>query len=119
MGHGVWQALGHESFAIALTSYGGTTHWLTQPEGFDQDVIPDQHPSFEFEELMHGAGHELAFVNLREGRARDDWVGGRFLASALYLMPEEAHWSEALDALFFIRTQEPRLLSTVRQPAPK
>ncbi|HUE84745.1 MAG TPA: erythromycin esterase family protein [Vicinamibacterales bacterium] len=108
MGHGLWQALGEESFAISFTSYDGTTHWLTQPDGLDQEVIPDQHPSWEFEELMNAVGHELAFVNLRAARARGDWLGGSFLASALYLMPEHARWSDALDALFFIRTQEPR-----------
>ncbi len=108
MGHGLWQALGEESFAISFTSYDGTTHWLTQPDGLDQDVIPDQHPSWEFEELMNAVGHEVAFVNLRAARARGDWLGGRFLASALYMMPEHARWSDAVDALFFIRTQEPR-----------
>lgn len=108
MGHGLEEALGRETFAIAFTSYTGTTHWLTQPEGFDQDIVPDQHPSFEFEELMKAAGHELAYVNLREARARDEWLGGAFLARPLYLMPEQAVWSEVVDALFFIRTQEPR-----------
>lgn len=108
MGHGLWEALGEQSFVIAFTSYDGTTHWVTQPEGWNQDIIPDQHPSIEFEELMYAAGHELAYVNLRRARTRGDWLGGRFLASALYLMPEEAQWSEAVDALFFIRTQEPR-----------
>ncbi|MCA1634441.1 MAG: erythromycin esterase family protein [Acidobacteria bacterium] len=108
MGHGVWQALGNESFAIGLTSYNGTTHWLTQPDGYDQDVIPGQHSLSEFETMMDAAGHQMAFVNLRAARARGDWLGGRFVASALYLMPEEAEWSKALDALFFIRTQEPR-----------
>ncbi len=37
---------------------------------------------------MDAAGHPLAFVNLRAARARGDWLGGRFVASALYLMPE-------------------------------
>lgn len=108
MGEGVWRALGEESFAIGFTSYTGTTHWLTVPDEYDQDVIPGQHPAFDFETLMDAAGHEIAFVDLRAARQRAEWIGGRFVASALYLMPEEAEWSRALDALLFIRTQEPR-----------
>lgn len=57
---------------------------------------------------MAAAGHDIAFVNLRVARARDEWLGGHFVANALYLVPEEAEWSKALDALLFIRTQEPR-----------
>jgi len=108
MGHGVWEALGTESFAIGFTSYNGRSHWVTQPDDYYQDLIPAQHPSVDFETLMDAAGHEIGFVNLRTARARGDWPGGRFVASALYLVPEEAEWSKALDALFFIRTQEPR-----------
>jgi hypothetical protein len=81
---------------------------VTQPDDYYQDLIPAQHPSVDFETLMDAAGHEIGFVNLRTARARGDWLGGRFVASALYLVPEEAEWSKALDALFFIRTQEPR-----------
>lgn len=108
MGQGVWEALGSESFAIGLTSYNGTTHWLTQPDDVDQDVIPGQYSTFEFETMMDAAGHQLAFVNLRAARAGGDWLGGRFVASPLYLMPEEAEWSKALDGLFYIRTQGAR-----------
>lgn len=108
MGEGVWRALGKESFAIGFTSYTGTTHWLTVPDEYDQDLIPEQHAAFDFETLMDAAGHEIAFVDLRAARQRGDWIGGRFVASALYLMPEEAEWSRALDAFLFIRTQQPR-----------
>lgn len=107
MGQGVWEVLGREAFSIALTSYGGTTHWLTLPDGFDQDVIPDQHPSFELEELMEAAGLDLAYLNLRKARASGQWLGGPFVASLLYLMPEQATWSDTVDAILFIRTQEP------------
>ena len=108
MGQGVWEDLGPESFAIGLTSHNGTSHWVTQPDDYYQDLIPDQHPSFDFEMLMDAAGYEIGFVNLRSARASGDWPGGRFVARALYLVPEEAEWSRALDALLFIRTQEPR-----------
>ncbi len=108
MGQGVWEALGPASFAIAFTSYNGTTHWLTQPDDIDQDVIPEQHSLFEFESMMNAAGHELAFVNLRHAPENGAWLHKPFTTSAIYLMPEEAEWSKALDGLFFIRTQTPR-----------
>jgi erythromycin esterase-like protein len=108
VGQAVWETLGPKSFAIGLTSYDGMSHWITQPEDYYQSVIPNQHPGDAFETLMAAAGHDIAFVDLRAARQRNDWLGGRFVANALYLVPEEAEWSRALDALLFIRTQEPR-----------
>ena len=107
MGHGVWEALGEESFAIGFTSYTGTAYWVTQPEEQQQHIVADQHPGFEFEELMDAAGHELAWVNLREAREAGQWLGRAFLARPVYFKPTRAPWSELLDAFFFIRTQEP------------
>lgn len=107
-GQGVWEALGTESFAIGFTSHNGRSHWVTQPDDYYQNLIPAQHPSADFETLMDAAGHQIGFVNLRAARAHGDWPGGRFVARALNLVPEEAEWSKALDALLFIRTQEPR-----------
>jgi erythromycin esterase len=108
VGEALWQALGPEVFAIGLTSYDGTSYFITQPADYYQSVIPDQYPDDGFETLMAAAGHEIAFVNLREARERNVWLGGRFVANALYLVPENAEWSRALDALLFIRTQQPR-----------
>jgi erythromycin esterase-like protein len=108
VGEGVWEALGPQSFAIGLTSYDGASHWITQPDDYYQSVIPNQDPRYSVEELMDAAGHDIAFVNLRTARDQNEWLGGRFVAHALYLIPEEAEWSRALDALLFIRTQEPR-----------
>ena len=109
VGEGVWEALGSRSFAIGLTSFDGASRWITQPDDYYQSVIPNQHSGDSFETLMAAAGHNIALVNLRGARQRNEWLGGRFLANALYLVPEEAEWSRALDALLFIRTQEPRL----------
>lgn len=107
MGHGVWEALGGTSFVIGFTSYGGAALWTTQRPEFRQDIVSDQNPQFEFEELMEAAGHELAMVNLREARERGDWMGGTFLARPLHHITERAPWSDLLDVLVFIRTQEP------------
>jgi len=110
MGHGVWEALGEESFVVGVTAYTGASGCVVCTEGMDglrQDIIADQHPSFEFEELMDAAGHEIAWVNLRSARARRQWLGGTFAARPVYSATERAPWSELLDALLFIRTQEP------------
>ncbi|HYN83317.1 MAG TPA: erythromycin esterase family protein [Gemmatimonadaceae bacterium] len=106
MGQGLWEALRRESFAVGFVSYTGTARFANQPEEQQQSLVPDQHPAFEFEELMDAAGHELAWVNLREARGRQQWPGGAFLARPLFHISEHAPWSEVLDALFFIRTQE-------------
>lgn len=71
-----------------------------------QNIIEDQDPSFEFEELMNAAGYKFGFVNLRKAREKDQWLGGTFAARPL-LQTFVAPWSEMLDALFFIQTQEP------------
>ncbi|MBI3669178.1 MAG: erythromycin esterase family protein [Acidobacteria bacterium] len=109
MGQGVWEVLGRESFVIGMTSYTGVSGCITcggGMEGMVQDVVADQDPSFEFEELMDAAGYKFGFVNLRRAREAGQWLGGTFAARPLF-QTYRAPWSEVLDALFFIRTQEP------------
>lgn len=108
VGQGLWDAIGPESFAIGFTSYDGRSHWITGADDYYQDLIPGQQASVDFETLMNQAEHEVAFVDLRAARARQEWLGGQFVASAVHRVPEEAEWSGALDALLFIRTQTPR-----------
>lgn len=108
VGQAIWKAIGPASYSIGLTSYDGTSHWVTQPDEYFQTLIPNQHRSTSFESLMSAAGHAVGFVDLRAARGRGDWLGGSFVAHALHLVPEEAEWSRALDALLFIRTQVPR-----------
>lgn len=107
MGQGVWEALGEKSFVIGCTSYRGKAYWVTQPEEQQQDIVADAHPSFEFEEMMDAAGHQFAWVNLRSARAEGQWLGGSFVARPIYFRPERAPWSDVLDALIFVHTQEP------------
>lgn len=108
VGQAVWDVVGQQSFAIGLTSYDGISRWITQPDDYYQSIIPNQHAGDAFETLMAAAGQDAAFVNLRAARARHEWLGGRFVSNALYMVPEEAEWSKALDALLFVRTQDPR-----------
>jgi erythromycin esterase len=109
MGQHVWEVLGSESFVIGMTSYTGISACITcrgGMEGLMQNIIEDQDPSFEFEELMNAAGYKFGFVNLRKAREKVQWLGGTFAARPL-LQTYIATWSEMLDALFFIQTQEP------------
>ncbi len=99
MGKVVWDALGQESFAIAMTSYGGG-------ESYAGGIVPDQHPLPEFEELMHAAGYEFAMVDLRRAAEEGTWAGGPFLARPDGHLTQERTWSQYLDALFFVREQE-------------
>jgi erythromycin esterase len=122
MGHGAWEALGEESFVIGFTSYTGASGCITCDEGWEgmqQDIVTDQNPSFEFEELMEAAGHEYAWVNLRAARTEGQWLGGAFLARPIDDFTDRAPWSEVLDALFFIRTGEPSQKVTGIDLSPK
>jgi len=109
MGQRVGEALGGESFVIGMTSYTGVSGCITcsgSLEGLVQNIVADQDPSFEFEELMNAAGYKFGFVNLRRAREAGQWLGGTFAARPLF-QTYSAPWSDVLDALFFIHTQEP------------
>ena len=109
MGQRVWEVLGSESFVIGMTSYTGVNACITCSGGMEdqvQNVVADQDPSFEFEELMHAADYTFGFVNLRRAREAGQWLGGTFAARPDF-QSYRAPWSEVLDGLFFIHTQEP------------
>ena len=115
MGHRVWEALGEEVFVIGFTSYEGAYHWATQPDDLVFTIVSDQHTGPEFEEMMRATGRNFALVNLREAARARSWLGGSFLARPLLHITERAPWSRVLDAIFFVRNQEPsRTLSNVR-----
>jgi erythromycin esterase len=102
------ETAGLDSFAIGLTSHAGRSHLVTGADDYYQDLMPAQYPPVDFETLMDAAGFRIGFVDLRSAQRRGDWPGGRFAARPLYLITEEADWSAALDALLFIRDQQPR-----------
>ena len=111
MGQHVWEVLGNESFVIAMTSYSGMAECITCRGGMAgqvQDIMSDQDPSFEFEELMNAVGYKFGFVNLRKAREEGQWPGGSFAARPLF-QTYIAPWSEMMDAFLFIQTQEPSM----------
>jgi hypothetical protein len=94
MGLRIGEALGEASYVIAATSFEGPL------------FARDQHPLPDFETLMTEAGHDYGIVDLRAGAAAGNWIGGPFLARPLTRQVQEAVWSEAADALLFIRRDE-------------
>lgn len=98
MGRPVWDALGEASYVIGTVSYRGT----------ENQIVSDQHPLPEFEQLMEAAGFDYALVDLRAGAPAGSWLGGSFPARPYGHHTEERGWSEILDALLFVREQEPR-----------
>jgi erythromycin esterase len=79
-GQGVWDAIGPESFVVGFAPYAGAFGWVVGTEGFEgfrHDITVDQHPSFEFEELMAAAGHWNAWINLRAAARARTWLGVR------------------------------------------
>jgi len=109
-GQGLWDALGEQTFVIGTTVYQGSDGWVLAPSDllpYRTDLAADRHPGIEFEELMNAAGFERAWVNLRAARRAGSWLGGPFLARPILATAEVARWSEVLDALLFVRTQEP------------
>jgi erythromycin esterase len=93
MGQRVWEALGPESFVFVTTYLEGA------------NAVPDQHPLADFEKLMVQAGFEYGVLDLRLAAEEGSWAGGAFFARP-FIRSEEAVWSEAADALFFIRRDE-------------
>ena len=115
MGHRVWEAFGEEAYFLGFTSCQGAYHWVTQPDDFIFTIVPDQDQRLEFEEIMKSLGHRFALVDLREAKKAKSWLGGEFVARPLRHTAESAEWSKVLDALFFIKEQEPsRKISETR-----
>jgi len=105
MGQFIGEALGSKSYVIGVTSYSGSSRFnLPEP----RQIIADQHPLPEFEELMAAAGREYGLLDLRRPAAQGTWAGGEFLARPIGHTTESAVWRDLLDALLFVREQEPR-----------
>lgn len=101
MGHRIHEAIGAESYVIGMTSYGGRSG---RPE---REIVEDQHPRPELEELMAAAGFDYGLLDLRHTPGKESWARGEFPARPHDHTTHSAVWSEALDAVLFIREQEP------------
>ena len=93
-------------FDVAARGPRADSGWLREHAPGAAAIVAD--PSIPVgPELMDAAGYELAWVNLRRTRSSREWLGGSFLARPILHTTERAPWSEVLDALFFIRVQQP------------
>lgn len=101
MGHHMVDAFGSKSYVIAMTSYTGRSG---RP---DREIVADQHPDPEFEELMAAGGFDYGILDLRREAVGGSWAAGEFLARPHGHTTIPAVWSDLLDALFFVREQEP------------
>ena len=99
MGQFIGEAFGSKSYVIGLTSYSGKAR---------REIVPDQDPLPEVEELIAAAGLDYGLLDLRRAAAKGSWAGGEFLARPIGHTTYPRVWSDALDALLFVREQEPR-----------
>lgn len=98
MGRYVGEALRSQSYVIAMTSYSGRGN---------REIVVDQNPLPELEELVAATGLRYGFLDLRRV-ADGSWLRGEFLARPAGHTTIAARWSDLLDALVFVREQEPR-----------
>lgn len=101
MGHYVGEALRSQSYVIAVTSYSGRSSRPDREIAVDQDSLP------ELEELMAATGLRYGLLDLR-GAAKGSWLRGEFPARPEEHKTISARWSDLLDALVFVRAQEPK-----------
>jgi erythromycin esterase len=98
MGQIAQQTIGPDMYAIGFTAYEGTFgpgNSIQQTEG----VV-------EFEDLMHAAGLEYGFVDLRAPPAGGEWLRDPMYARPYGLSPFSMPWAEVLDGLFYMRTEK-------------
>jgi erythromycin esterase len=106
MGDGAWAEFGTESYAIALVSYEGSSHWPSARQS-TYTIVPDQRREAEFEELMAATGHRSGLVDLRTAVAERTWLAQPFFARPINHSTDRSRWGSNVDAFLFIRTQEP------------
>lgn len=108
-GQHIHDAFGPAVYSIMFTAHGGKTGiWWDEPS-----PLPAP-PAGSLEDLLHRAGFERAFVDLRRLPA-DHWLRQRHVARPIAHSPMRANWSRAYDGLFFIDTMTP---STTANPKP-
>jgi erythromycin esterase len=98
MGQIAHQAIGDEMYAIGFTAYEGA-------RGANSTIEPSR-DTVEFEDLMHAAGLEYGFVDLRAPPAGGEWLRDPMYARPYGLSPYLMPWAEVLDGLFYMRTEK-------------
>ncbi len=100
-GRHIHDALGDAVYSIMFIAYGGTTGiWWDDPRELSSP------PEGSLEHLMHRAGLNCAFVDLRR-LPQDHWLRSRLIARPIAHEPMRADWSRVYDGVFFIDTMTP------------
>ncbi|MHC4091049.1 MAG: erythromycin esterase family protein [Planctomycetota bacterium] len=108
-GQHIHDALGDAVYSIMFTAHGGQTGlWWNEPGALAAPLAGS------LEDLMHRAGLERAFVDLRRLPA-EHWLRGRLVARPVAHSTMRADWSRVYDGVFFIDTMTP---STSADPDP-
>ncbi len=101
-GYVVRDVLRSQSYVIATTSYSGRS---SRPE---RVIAEDQDSSVaELEELLAATGLRHGLLDLQRAPPQS-WLSGEFSARSVGHTMVAARWRDLVDALIFIREQEPR-----------
>jgi erythromycin esterase len=109
MGQYVWERLGRDAYVIGFTAYGGNKGFVVGGKpavSWAGPLEQDQHPSIEMEELLNAAGFDYAFLDLHTSRKGGGWLKTPIRSRPLGNHAGLRNWTEALDAMFFIREQQ-------------
>lgn len=101
-GQHLFDALGDRVYSIAFVAHGGQWSYSWWDKPMELAAPPDG----SIENLLHGAGRSLAFVDLRSLPA-DHWLRGRLVARPIAYRPMRADWGRCYDGFFFIDEMAP------------
>lgn len=99
MGQRSWEALGPELYVLGFTAYDLAP--------FDQAPRLSQSAEVEFEELMHAADFEFAFVDFRSPPTGGEWLGEPIISRPMANYGMKARWPRVLDGMFYMREWRP------------
>jgi erythromycin esterase len=108
MGERVSDKLGKDVYIIGFTAYGGNIGFVVggkPAESWTGPLSNNRHSSIEMEELLNAAGFNYAFLDFRSTKKGAGWLKTPIRISPMGYSAQLRNWSEALDALFFIREQ--------------
>jgi erythromycin esterase len=110
MGALVREAIGNEVYAVGITAYEGDLGNPRWP-GYRKVLCSEFSSVIGFEELMHAAGNEFAFVNFRRSDRSAPWLhqqlAGRFLNHESLI----TSWPRVLDGAIYVRDMRPATAS--------
>lgn len=102
MGHVAWEELGPEIYSLAFTAYDGVSQYWTGAAAMQLDA--PRRGGLEW--LLHTAGFQYAFLDLRTIPSGGEWLRGTLAARPIQHNDMLADWARHIDGLFFIHTMQ-------------